>query len=103
MCAYLVKNTKMKNLTGEFHPFFASPEVPREFGLLLSLAGTMSPWHYQVDEEVCGAFVVSQSELLCPELLVLDGTLNQTTGLNRWAPFHKYCIKIISTHLYDHL
>lgn len=25
MCEYLVKNTKMKTLTGEFHPFFASP------------------------------------------------------------------------------
>lgn len=66
MCGCLVKNTKRKSLSGELHPFFflLHLKIQGEFGLLLSLAGTMLAWQKQV----CGAFEVSQSELICPEL-----------------------------------
>lgn len=69
MCGYLVKNTKKKSLTGELHPFFLLHlKIHGEFGLLLSLAGTMLAWQNLRDGKVWGAFVVSESELICPEL-----------------------------------
>lgn len=48
--------------------FLLHLKIHREFGLLLCIAGTMLAWQNPRDGKVCGAFVVSQSELVCPEL-----------------------------------
>lgn len=48
--------------------FLLHLKIQGEFGLLLSLAGTTLAWQNPRDGKVCGAFVVSQSELIRPEL-----------------------------------